>query len=105
MHGFGLYFSTSGGRMRGISEAIPKLRLRRGGFTLIELLVVIAIIAILAAMLLGTVARAKGAGAATVCRNNLRQLILGTQLYVGEQVAYPAYLSLDRAERLFFWSQ
>ena len=56
-------------------------------------------------MLLGTVARAKSAGTATVCRNNLRQLILGTQLYVGDHAVYPAYLSVDRTERLFFWSQ
>jgi len=72
-------------------------RVRRRAFTLVELLVVIAIIAILAAMLLPALSRAKQNARRMVCVNHLKQLALATVIYVMENDQfYPSSNSSDK---------
>lgn len=65
------------------------------GFTLVEMLVVIAIIAILAALLLPSLSKAKGKAQSTACRNHLSQIGRAMGMYLADYNRYPPLLGID----------
>jgi prepilin-type N-terminal cleavage/methylation domain-containing protein/prepilin-type processing-associated H-X9-DG protein len=93
---------TSPSSLPGTKDIMPR---NHRAFTLVELLVVIGIIAVLIAILMPALRRARQAALQAECLSNLRQCALGFQMYAGDNLGYiPAEISQGSGNTGFcFW--
>src|SRR5512133_2207687 len=84
-------------RSRGRGSELRKnmKRASRSAFTLVELLVVIGIIAVLIAILLPALKRAREAAVQTACMSNLRQISMLFQIYTNESKGWFPHPGMD----------
>ncbi len=74
------------------------------GFTLVELLVVIGIIAVLIAVLLPALSKARASAQIVACQSNLRQLVQATQMFANEHAGYLPQAENNGSPRMQGWS-
>jgi prepilin-type N-terminal cleavage/methylation domain-containing protein len=77
-------FGYRSGSKRSAESEIMCSKPHRVAFTLIELLVVIAVIALLMGLLVPVLGRAREHGRRVACMGNIRQFIIGIQVYAGD---------------------
>lgn len=78
--------------------------MRNKGFTLIELLVVISVVAVLMAILLPVLGRARQQGKAIMCLSNLRQLAIASQVYINNNDGcYPIAYMYKFTDSMFIY--
>src|SRR5687767_11786674 len=76
---------------------------RAGGFTLVELLVVIGIIALLIAILLPSLSKARKQAVSVACSSNLRQMGQAMIIYTNDNKAYPGSLFVRGGNYYAVW--